>query len=522
LTPVATESPFSRSKDRVVVASVLLLLVYSAVRNVVAAAIRPFWYDELLTWIVAGQPTVSSVFHALAQAADGQPPTYHLLERLAAKLVSSDQIALRLPSILGFCLFEWCIFEWLRKRHDDWIAFVALLIPVISLFYGTFAIEARPYAPVTACLALAAVAYQRVPARLWLIVLAGSLLAAASLHYYSVIFATPFFAAELLFSVKTKSIRWSVWFSFVPVVLPVFFFWPFLSHFKSYYSGHYWSHASFLVAIRSYGWLFNISQGPLNTFSWAMVAGLVLTALALSVAALFIVRAMTADPAANPNFHEFCLIAGFLLLPLILYAVTKVTKAGFSPRYLLPVVLGSALAVACGLSMLSKQSLALVAAALVLTIAIQEAGFWFSFSSARQLGFGKSRPVEQLVGPVGHGELPVFVANGHDYLEADHYASAAWKQRMLFFADPAAAVAYGQPDTLEKELLALRNVTPLRVFEFEKSRPKFPEFLVYSDPSPENNPDWWTLRLLADGYSLQKLATDGHSSVYLAELRHAH
>lgn len=515
----ATEPASARYRDRLVFASVLLLLLYFLVRNLAAAVIKPFWTDELLTWIVARQPTVSAVFGALTQAVDGQPPTYHLFERFFDKLIPFDHIAFRLPSILAFCLFEWCIFIWLRERYRVGIALICLLIPVLTVLYGNFAVEARPYALVAACLALGAVSYQRLPATIWTIVLAASLLAVALVHYYAVIFCAPFFAAELLYCVRKKCFRWPVWTAFATVVLPAIVFWPILSRFKSYYAGHYWSHASFITAFRAYGWFFGISQGPLSSFSWSLLAGLALSAIALIVGLILGLRSLSQDTLQHPYFHEQCLIAGFLLLPLLLCVAAKLTQGGFTPRYLVPTVLGITLAAARGISYLSRPAVALLGGLLLFAAVIQETGFWFSFSTARQLGF--SKPVEQLVAAVGHQDLPLFVANGHDYLQSDHYATPAWKQRMLFFADSSAAVAHGQADTLDKELLAVSQVTPLRILEFESVRSSFPKFLVYSDPSPENNPDWWTLRLLADGYSLQKLSTDGHSSVYLAELHHA-
>jgi hypothetical protein len=57
----------------------------------------------------------------------------------------------------------------------------------------------------------------------------------------------------------------------------------------------------------------------------------------------------------------------------------------------------------------------------------------------------------------------------------------------------------------------------VRVFEYAKFKELHSPFLLYSDPMPENTPDWFVLRLIDDGWSLQKLATDSHSTVYLVE-----
>ena len=47
---------------RLGVAIVLGLIAYAAVRSVFASASTAFWYDELCTWIVAKQPTVSGMY----------------------------------------------------------------------------------------------------------------------------------------------------------------------------------------------------------------------------------------------------------------------------------------------------------------------------------------------------------------------------------------------------------------------------------------------------------------------------
>jgi thiosulfate reductase cytochrome b subunit len=78
------------------------LLVYVVVRGVVGAHQRPFWIDELCTLAIAGQPTLHDLWTAVNKGFDSAPPLFYLVERVALKLVSSGQVALRLPSILAF------------------------------------------------------------------------------------------------------------------------------------------------------------------------------------------------------------------------------------------------------------------------------------------------------------------------------------------------------------------------------------------------------------------------------------
>src|SRR5262249_28588234 len=149
--------------------------------------------------------------------------------------------------------------------------------------------------------------------------------------------------------------------------------------------------------------------------------------------------------------------------------------------------------------------------ALCFAIAVQETEFWFSYYTSYQLGFARPRPLEQLGAKVGHADLPVVVADGHDYIEWNHYSPAAVRRRLVYIADPAAAAAYGRSDTTEKEVAVLPEFADLRVVTLQEFVDTHSQFLLYSRVSWENNPDWWVLRLLADGYSVKKLAGEGDS-----------
>ncbi|MGB8593244.1 MAG: hypothetical protein WCD40_17835, partial [Candidatus Acidiferrales bacterium] len=58
--------------DRAAVRWLAVLVAYAAVRSVVAAASKPFWYDEMCTWILTQQASVRAIWSALERAADSQ------------------------------------------------------------------------------------------------------------------------------------------------------------------------------------------------------------------------------------------------------------------------------------------------------------------------------------------------------------------------------------------------------------------------------------------------------------------
>src|SRR5215468_3105131 len=246
--------PRNRNEDRYVSVGMAVLIVYVMVRSAFRATVKPLWFDEVCTCIMVRLPNASSVWHALLRAADGQPPAFYLVESFLRKLIPNQQIALRIPAMLGLGVTLWCLFIWLRRRYETGMVFAAVITPLLTVFYSIYAVEARPYALVTACLAMALVCYDRVPAAGWTIGLALSLVAAESFHYYALIAMAPFIAAELLYAWKKRLVRWWVWAAFASGVMPLFFCWRLLANFRISYGQHFWAQPSFFVAAGRYGW----------------------------------------------------------------------------------------------------------------------------------------------------------------------------------------------------------------------------------------------------------------------------
>src|SRR5262245_57509989 len=59
---------------------------YALLRSTFYAAIKPFWFDEVLTFVVSRQATLSGIRAALNRGLDGNPPAFYLAEHWAASL----------------------------------------------------------------------------------------------------------------------------------------------------------------------------------------------------------------------------------------------------------------------------------------------------------------------------------------------------------------------------------------------------------------------------------------------------
>jgi len=88
--------------DKFALISLVILIVYAAARSLCQAVARPLWFDEICTWIIVQQHPISTLWNALKDGVDGQPPVFYLLERPIAAAITNEQISFRLLSIFGF------------------------------------------------------------------------------------------------------------------------------------------------------------------------------------------------------------------------------------------------------------------------------------------------------------------------------------------------------------------------------------------------------------------------------------
>ena len=173
-----------------------VLILYAAVRNICQAIVKPMWFDEICTVLLSQQDHLSRLWQALARGADSAPITFYLLERVSAAFIRNENLAYRGISILGFAVTLSCLFVAIRTRKGNAIALVCAAIPLTTVLFDRFAVEARGYSMLVACIAFAIVCYQRVPARWWVILLGLSLILAESFHYFAVFAFLPFLLAE--------------------------------------------------------------------------------------------------------------------------------------------------------------------------------------------------------------------------------------------------------------------------------------------------------------------------------------
>ena len=112
--PIARSPLSARAANTALAIIVIAVGLWSAVR----AVMRPFWYDEVFTVIVVRLESLMRVWEALMAAVDMNPPSYHVILRLALGFIADEHLAYRLPSIVGAIGVIVCLYILLASRVD--------------------------------------------------------------------------------------------------------------------------------------------------------------------------------------------------------------------------------------------------------------------------------------------------------------------------------------------------------------------------------------------------------------------
>jgi hypothetical protein len=122
-----------------------------------------------------------------------------------------------------------------------------------------------------------------------------------------------------------------------------------------------------------------------------------------------------------------------------------------------------------------------------------------------------------LLKEAGNPQLPLVVADAHDYLVFAYYASPGLNSRVTYIADPDASVEFTGTDSGDRQLLLLQHYYPLRIRKVADLPNHLPSFLVYS--RNKSNMQWLPAKLAHDSAVLRKLAGDSVSTIYEVTMR---
>src|SRR5665213_3256406 len=169
----------------------VLLVLYAGVAGIYRSSRKALWFDEVFTAVVAHLSSPARIWDALARAADSSPPPFLLIEGASQSLFGDEHVGLRFPALAAFASIPVALFLFIRKRLGDIPALIAAVVPLLTSLFSTYAIEARSYSMVAACVAWAIVVWQDSERPGAALILAFLLGAAVCFHYYAVLVLVP-------------------------------------------------------------------------------------------------------------------------------------------------------------------------------------------------------------------------------------------------------------------------------------------------------------------------------------------
>lgn len=461
----------------------LLTVVYLC-GAVLHAASRPFWYDEVITLIVAKSPDLATTWKAALEC-DANPPLPHLLTHLSIGWFGVGEISARAPAIVGFWVFCLCLYRFVRRRTGIYYALSALLLPVVTEAYN-YSAEARAYGLELASCGLALVAWQAAAENskrfLALAGLAASVAAALLCHYYAVLLYLPLAGGEAFREYRARKIDWGVWLALAAGGAPVV-----------------WRLSTILHVVKGFtSWSPPYLRQSLEFWETGLQHALGFGTLLAALLALSMVlnrKRLDGDrgaPLCAPD-HELVAGALFLAIPLAAIVGALLVTHMFTARYALTALAGfSFLTPMLAADVFGGRALPGSLLALVLAT-----GLGLTLIDVPQ----SRNPFEDepiLREALGTG--PVVIPDGQLFLQMWHYAPEPLKPRLLFLADNDAAKKYMGFDTIDGGVLVLRPWSSVNAIDYRSFAAPGREFFVYQNTL---RPGWLLPRVLEDGASVE-------------------
>jgi hypothetical protein len=434
------------------------------------AARKPLWNDELFTYHISSLPTIADIWAALLSGGEQIPPLFHIISRLSFFSLGANELALRLPEVVGFWVMGLCLFRFVAKRLPPLYGLIALLFPFVTKAY-VYAYEARPYGIVLGFASLALVCWQSAidgPHRQWWLAgLTASLAAAVSNHYYAILVLFPLFAGEAVRSVARGRLHLRIWIAMAAGALPLVLFAPLIRQARAH-SAIFWTHTRWADMAELY---------------YSLLAPALLTLLAM-VVLVALAPAASGDGREGSTravpFHEAVAALGFTFIPILAVILAMFVTGAAISRYVLPAVIGFSILVAMAAQRLSDMRV-LVGTGLIVVLC---AGFAMSvvrsFRGVAETSAEQTKAIDFLRAH-NRDSLPIAISDLHTFMTLAHYAPPELASQVRYLADPQASLRHLGHSSVDQGILELRPWFRLAIEDYRSYLSSPRPFLVYGN-----------------------------------------
>jgi hypothetical protein len=452
--------------------------------------LKLLWLDELITLHIARLGGPAAIWHALALGADPNPPIIHILVHLCRSVFGEREFALRLPAMLGYWIGMLSLFTYLRRRVPaEWALAGTVLSMAMAAFDYSF--ESRSYGIFYGLAMLAFLSWSRsveeTRARssrtIWLIALIVALSMGISTNYFAALAFLPIAAGELTRTLRrmqlepegsTKAVATSiprsvdlrVWTALLIAASPLLAYLPLINRDIAQFAPHAWNKVSLDQVFDSYTQMVEIVLYPLLAlFGLAGLHHYTAARATQRRRAASLPQTVTEETTQVLPRHELVGVFFLMLYPFLGYLMASIRGGMLSPRFVIPVCFGFAIAGTITSYRLSGQHRSSGAVFLVLVLAwfiARESFVGYSYAEQKQCFY---KIVDRL--PLAFDGLPpsarLAVPDPLMALTFQHYAPAEYVSRMVFPIDFPAVRKFRKDDSPEQNMWALRSMYSLQI-----------------------------------------------------------
>jgi hypothetical protein len=445
------------------------------------ALIKLLWADEFITFYIAKLNNARAIWDALSLGADPNPPGSHLLVMWSMRLFGDSALAVRVPAILASFLGIVCLFLFLKKRVPVIYAAAGACFFMSTAAFN-YSYESRSYALMLGFAMLSLVMWQSsVEGRhpYWSSVgLALALAAGLSSNYFTVLAFFPIAAGELVRTLDRRKIDLRIWIALAIGSLPMLVYMPLINHAVAIFAPHAWNKPTPDFLSESYTEMVEIILWP----ALAILAAGIVT---------WIYQRKTrgyARPGALPR-HEMVAVLVNMAYPFIAYAIALARAGMVSPRFVIPLCYGFAIAtIVVWYRLFPRHNLAAVfLLVLCFCWAITRDGVCAYDYLGQRSAFNHVRDSlpqsDTIAVPDSLLVLPLY-----------HYSSPEVASRIVFPLDFKAIHKYKGEDSLEQNFWAGRQVFPVPIVSLRQLEDDMQNYLIVTSQG-----NWLLQQLDADG-----------------------
>ncbi len=466
------------------VGAFLLLTMFYAVVVAVLSSMKLLWLDELITLHIARLGSPHAIWAALKMGADPNPPLTHLAVSFFRALFGEHELALRAPAALGYWV-GLASLSWFLKRRlpAEWALCGAVLSMTMAAFDYSF--ESRSYGIFYGLAMLAFLCWSLAvdsslnAGKRWtaLCGMGGALALGICTNYFAVLAFLPIAigeAARATFHIwrrkwetadKAAGFEPAVWVAMLLAGIPLLLFRPLIAHSIAQFAPYAWNRVSLQQVEDSYTQMVEITLWPLLAL-FAMYGLLYLLARYVSFRArpTAMVRlegfasAISSKPAVFP-IYERAGVLGLMAYPLLGYVVATFRGGMLSPRFVIPVCFGFAIAgIAAAyriFGQFTRAGVLLLGFCLAWFCARESyVGYWYEEQKQCLYKVIDHLPEAELETPPGSA---VLIPDPLLALTLEHYAQPPLRRRLVFPVDFPAIRQYRHDDSPEQNLWAGRG-----------------------------------------------------------------